>query len=96
MKKLITVDKKPDPVLFTKFLRNISGLSLREARELNDYILESIPCPFLAGITEEKVDEILKKLSDLGIGNVLKVEDTTINTPMLLCPNDKDDYEFRF
>lgn len=96
MKKLVTVNNKPDPAQFLKFLRNISGLSLREARELNDYILESIPCPLFAGITEEKANELIKILSNLGIENVLKVEDTDINSPMFLCPNDNDDYEFGF
>lgn len=96
MKKLVTVNNKPDPAQFLKFLRNISGLSLREARELNDYILESIPCPLFAGITEEKADELVKKLSTLGMENILKIEDSDINTPMFLCPNEDDNYEFSF
>ncbi len=67
-----------------KSLRLVGRAELREAKERLEYLSTALPCILVAGIDRDVADHIIGTLEEAGA--VARVEESSINFPMLLHP----------
>jgi hypothetical protein len=79
-------------VPFIKSLRLVSDLGLGEAHHLWKYLGDSAPCVLVAGVNREIADHAAALLREAGAEVV--VEESTIEAPMLLCPEANQRYRW--
>ena len=95
MHKSVIVDKIGDDKLgLIKYLKEMADLSLKEAKELMDYLNENDSTTLITGIDQEKAREIADSLTKLKCS--IQVKDTKISDVMLAFPKDKNSYEMIF
>lgn len=95
MHKLVIVDKiGDDKIGLIKYLREMADLSLKEAKELMDYLSENKSTVLIAGIDEEKAKKVADSLTKLKCS--VQVKDTDISNSMLAFPKAKYNYEMNF
>jgi len=81
-----------EAVSFVKSLRLIADLGLGDAKNLSYYLAASLPCVLVAGVDQEVADHILSLLQEAGAG--AKTEDSSLDVPMLLCPEANEKYRW--
>jgi ribosomal protein L7/L12 len=77
-----------------KTLRLVADLGLAEAKGLSDYLRDHTPCVLVAGVSREVADhaaELLRKA-----GAEVAVEESSLDAPMLLCPEADHRYRWSF
>lgn len=67
-----------------KSLRVIGNLGLKNAKELAEFMSATSSCMLVAGIDRDVAEHVVKLLQDVGATAV--VEESTIEVPLLLCP----------
>lgn len=66
-------------------MREVGGLSFREASELVVYLKSALPCLILAGVDEAKALSAVDQIKRAGGEAIIQASD--IKHPMLLCPS---------
>ncbi len=71
-------------VSLVKALRLVANLGLLEAKKISDYLHDNSPCVLVAGVDRKVADHTAVLLHQSGAEVV--VEESSIEVPMLLCP----------
>jgi ribosomal protein L7/L12 len=88
--KLMSPDTKVVPLV--KTLRLVADLGLGDAKHLSDFLRSSAPCLLVAGVDREVADHAAGLLREAGAEVV--VEESSIEVPMLLCPEANQRYRW--
>ena len=79
-------------VALVKTLRLVADLGLGDAKHLSDFFRDSAPCLLVAGVDREIADHAAGILREAGAEVV--VEESSIEVPMLLCPEANQRYKW--
>jgi ribosomal protein L7/L12 len=79
-------------VPLVKTLRLVADLGLGDAKHLSDFLRHSAPCLLVAGVDREVADHAAAVLREAGAE--LVVEESSIEVPMLLCPEANQQYRW--
>jgi len=79
-------------VPLVKTLRIVADLGLGEAKGLSDYLRDHAPCVLVAGVSREVADHAAGLLR--GAGADVRVEESSLGAPMLLCPEADQRYRW--
>jgi ribosomal protein L7/L12 len=71
-------------------LRLLADLGLGDTKELSDYLSMFPPCLLVAGVNQEVAEHVAQLLEQAGAS--ASVEESSIDDPMLLCPEANDCY----
>jgi Ribosomal protein L7/L12 C-terminal domain len=88
----VIVEQIPENhISMLKALREWGGFGLKPAKELCEYLRSNCPCVLVAGIKQEAVEDLRKRLDRAGVK--IGVQKSAIKHPMLVCPQADDRYE---
>lgn len=90
--QVVSVSSKTVPLV--KTLRLVADLGLAEANSLSDYLQQHTPCVLMSGINQEVADHVAKLLREVGAN--IRVETSSIETPMLLYPKANERYKWHW
>lgn len=91
----VRVQSLPDKVVpLIKPLRLVADLGLKDAKELSDYLVASLPCLLVAGIDRDVAEHIGHLLQEAGAA--VTVEESSLSEPMLLCPQANQRYHWHW
>ena len=79
-------------VPLVKTLRLVADLGLGDAKHLSDYLRDNAPCVLVAGVDREVADHAAGLLCEAGADAA--VEESSIEVPMLLCPEANQRYRW--
>jgi ribosomal protein L7/L12 len=80
-------------ILLLKSLRVITGLSLKDAKDLREFLIAApMPCILVAGIDRDVADYIVNLLEETGA--TATVEASSLTVPLLLCPQANRRYQW--
>ncbi len=79
-------------VAMIKSLRIIADLGLKTAKDLSDYLSNAAPCVLVSGIEQKVAEHAAGLLTDAGAK--VAVESSGLDTPMLLCPQANQEYQW--
>lgn len=88
--KILSVGMEVVPRI--KTLRLLADLGLAEAKRLSDYLSETAPCVLVAGVDREVAVHAATLLREAGAE--AEVEKSSIDSPMLLCPEANQRYRW--
>lgn len=73
-----------NPTLFLKAIRESTGLSLKDAKDITEFIASTQPCVLVAGIDREVADHIVSLIQEAGVTAI--AEESSLTVPLLLHP----------
>ncbi len=76
---------------FLRSLRLSTGLGLKDAKNLAEFIVSANPCILVAGIDRDVADHMVSLLFEAGA--IATVEESSLTVPLLLCP--QANYRYR-
>lgn len=79
-------------VPLVKSLRLVATLSLKDAKNLVDFMVTTQPCTLAAGLDQDVADHILALLQEAGATAV--VTESSLSVPLLLCPRANQRYRW--
>ena len=79
-------------VSLVKTLRLVADLGLGDAKHLSDHLRDNSPCLLVAGADREVADHAAGLLREAGAE--VSVEESSIEVPMLLCPEANQRYRW--
>ncbi len=88
--KVMSAGVKVVPLV--KSLRLVADLGLGDAKHLSDYLRDHEPCTLVAGVDREVADHAASLLREAGAE--IAVEDSSMDAPMLLCPEANQRYRW--
>jgi hypothetical protein len=88
--RVVTRGSKVVPLV--RSLRLVADLGLGEAKTLSDYLKVHTPCVLVAGVDREVADHVAELLRSAG--GEASVEESTLEGPMLLCPEAAQRYSW--
>jgi hypothetical protein len=89
----VRVEALADKVVpLVKSLRLVADLGLRDAKELSDYLDAALPCLLVAGVDQDVARHVARLLEEAGAS--ASVEESSIDVPMLLCPEANQRYQW--
>lgn len=89
----VRVESLADKVVpLVKSLRLVADLGLRDAKELSDYLSTALPCLLVAGVERDVAEHVAELLKEAGAS--ARVEESSIDDPMLLCPEANQRYRW--
>ena len=94
-KKQLQITALPDDhIQMLKIIRTIGNKSLREAKEIYQYLADSLPCILIAGVDKSLVLDLAEKIN--AAGGQCDVQDTILDHPLVLCPEGNKPFEWHW
>ena len=94
-KKQLQITVLPDdPIPMLKIIRTIGNKSLREAKDIYQYLADSLPCVLIAGVDEPLALDLVEKIN--AAGGQCEIQDTTLAHPLVLCPEGNKPFEWHW
>jgi ribosomal protein L7/L12 len=81
-----------ETISLLRVLRAITNLSLKDTKNLLDFIMDRMPCVLLAGIDLDVAEHIVTSLQEAGTNAT--IEESSLTIPLLLCPQANHRYRW--
>ena len=90
----VVIEQVPEDYRYIQMLKEVrawSGLGLRTAKEICEYVRANSPCVLVAGVKQEAAEALIRGLERAGVKAALR--ESEILHPMLVYPQLDDRYE---